>query len=48
LLRVVMGEHGPHGFGLATNNPVLSSWTMLCENWMRMHGWLGAAKSAAK
>jgi PAS domain-containing protein len=41
-------EHGPHGFGLATNNPVLSSWTMLCENWMRMHGWLGAAKSAAK
>ena len=37
-------EHGPHGFGLATNNPVLSSWTMLCENWMRMHGWLGASK----
>ena len=35
-------EHGPHGFGLATTNPVLSSWTMLCENWMRMHGWLGA------
>jgi acetyl esterase/lipase len=37
-------EHGPHGFGLATNNPVLSSWTTLCENWMRMHGWLGATK----
>jgi len=37
-------EHGPHGFGLATTNPVLSSWTMLCENWMRMHGWLGTSK----
>ena len=37
-------EHGPHGFGLATTNPVLSSWTTLCENWMRMHGWLGATK----
>lgn len=37
-------EHGPHGFGLATNNPVLATWTSLCENWMRMHGWLGASK----
>ncbi len=37
-------EHGPHGFGLATTNPVLSSWTTLCENWMRLHGWLGATK----
>jgi len=37
-------EHGPHGFGLATTNPVLSSWTTLCENWLRMHGWLGATK----
>ena len=37
-------EHGPHGFGLAANNPVLATWTSLCENWMRMHGWLGASK----
>ena len=33
-------EHGPHGFGLAPANPVLSVWTTLCETWMRQHGWL--------
>jgi dipeptidyl aminopeptidase/acylaminoacyl peptidase len=37
-------EHGPHGFGLATANPVLSTWATLCESWMRQHGWLTAAR----
>lgn len=37
-------EHGPHGFGLAPTNPVLATWTTLCETWMRQHGWLTPAK----
>ncbi|MFH5884636.1 alpha/beta hydrolase [Halalkalibaculum sp. DA3122] len=28
-------EDGPHGFGLAPDDPELSTWTTLCENWMR-------------
>lgn len=36
-------EHGSHGFGLAPDDPVLSSWTTLCERWLRRHGWLDAA-----
>lgn len=34
-------ETGPHGFGLAPNNPVLSGWPRLAEDWMRSHGWIG-------
>jgi acetyl esterase/lipase len=30
-------ERGPHGFGLAQDDPVLSIWPRLCENWMRSH-----------
>ena len=33
-------EYGGHGFGLAPADPVLSAWTMLCESWMRRHGWI--------
>jgi acetyl esterase/lipase len=36
-------DHGPHGFGLAAANPVLSAWPGLAESWMRRHGWLGAS-----
>jgi acetyl esterase/lipase len=36
-------DHGPHGFGLAPANPVLSAWPGLAELWMRRHGWLGAS-----
>lgn len=32
-------EHGRHGFGLAPGDPVLSTWTSLCANWLRAHGW---------
>ena len=31
-------EQGPHGFGLAPNNPVLATWTELCANWLGVHG----------
>ena len=37
-------EHGGHGFGMAPKDPVLSVWPSLAENWMRKHGWLGAAR----
>jgi acetyl esterase/lipase len=33
-------ESGPHGFGLAPDNPTLATWTELCATWMRGHGWL--------
>lgn len=31
-------EHGPHGFGLAFDDPVLSTWTDLCRNWLKSKG----------
>jgi acetyl esterase/lipase len=36
-------DHGPHGFGLAPTDPVLSAWPGLAEAWMRRHGWIGAS-----
>jgi acetyl esterase/lipase len=33
-------EHGPHGVGLAPNDPVLASWPDRLEAWMKAHGWL--------
>ncbi|MFL6277030.1 MAG: alpha/beta hydrolase [Blastocatellia bacterium] len=31
-------ERGPHGFGLAPNDPILSSWPARCADWLRLHG----------
>jgi acetyl esterase/lipase len=36
-------DHGPHGFGLAPTDPVLSAWPGLAEAWMRRHGWIGVS-----
>ncbi|MEX0929426.1 MAG: alpha/beta hydrolase [Balneolales bacterium] len=33
-------ENGPHGFGLAPDNPLLSGWPGLCETWLRNRGLL--------
>jgi acetyl esterase/lipase len=33
-------DHGPHGFGLGANDPVLKQWPDLCAKWMEYHGWL--------
>src|SRR5262249_17927763 len=33
-------EHGRHGVGLAPNDPVLSAWPKLLENWLRTKGFL--------
>lgn len=31
-------ERGPHGFGLAPKDPILSSWPGRCADWLRVHG----------
>lgn len=31
-------QEGRHGVGLAENDPVLSTWPMLCANWLRLQG----------
>jgi acetyl esterase/lipase len=33
-------EHGPHGVGLALYDPVLATWTVRLDAWLRVHGWL--------
>ena len=39
-VEVHIFDHGPHGFGLGKNDPVLKTWPELCETWMKYHGWL--------
>jgi len=31
-------ERGPRGFGLDTDDAILSSWTERCADWLRPHG----------
>jgi len=31
-------EKGPHGFGLAPTDPVLSTWPARCADWLALHG----------
>lgn len=31
---------GPHGFGLAPKDPILSTWPGRCADWLRLNGWL--------
>jgi len=31
-------ERGPHGFGMAPGDPVLSTWTQRCAAWLAVHG----------
>jgi acetyl esterase/lipase len=40
-------ERGPHGFGLAANDAVLSSWPERCADWLRLHGF-AAPRPAGK
>jgi acetyl esterase/lipase len=35
-------ERGPHGVGLAANDPVLSTWPARLADWLRIHGWAAA------
>jgi len=45
-------EHGPHGVGLASGNPnpqrnipALTTWPIVCANWLHMHAFGTGAKS---
>ena len=38
-------EKGPHGFGLAPANPVLSTWTARCADWLALHGFTNPKKT---
>jgi len=40
-VELVIYEKGKHGVGLATNDPVLSTWTAKLEAWMKGRGLLG-------
>lgn len=31
-------ERGPHGFGLAPNDPILATWAARCADWLALHG----------
>lgn len=31
-------ERGPHGFGLAPNDPILATWAARCADWLGVHG----------
>jgi len=39
-------ERGPHGFGLAPNDPILSSWPARCADWLRLHGFAAPLPSS--
>src|SRR5262249_11786926 len=41
-------EHGRHGVGLAPNDPALSSWPKLLENWLRARGFLKAPQRVSE
>lgn len=37
-------EKGKHGVGLAQSDPVLSTWSGRCADWLKVHGWLNKPK----
>ena len=37
-------ERGPHGFGLAPNDPILASWKDRCADWLKIRGFIPAQK----
>lgn len=39
-------EHGRHGFGLAPDDPVLSTWTLLAAQWLASHDWATAPQKS--
>ncbi|WP_437187326.1 alpha/beta hydrolase [Planctomicrobium sp. SH668] len=39
-------QNGPHGVGLAPNDPVLSTWTDRLHDWLKVNGFLNPVKRA--
>src|SRR5437588_414967 len=33
-------ERGNHGFGMAQNDPIVGTWTKLCAEWLKLHGFV--------
>jgi acetyl esterase/lipase len=33
-------ERGNHGFGMAQNDPAVGTWTKLCAEWLKLHGFV--------
>jgi acetyl esterase/lipase len=41
-------ERGPHGFGLAEKDPILSTWPARCADWLLLHGFVVSPKATNK
>jgi len=41
-------ERGPHGFGLAPNDPILATWTDRCADWLLLRGFAKSARTSVK
>lgn len=41
-------ERGPHGFGLAPNDPVLATWAARCADWLGVQGFTKAKSVSGK
>ena len=41
-------EHGAHGVGLASDNPVLKTWPALLENWLRARGFVTGSQRVSE
>lgn len=39
-------EHGPHGFGLGGNDPILNKWPGACATWLETRGFFKAGPAA--
>lgn len=41
-------QHGPHGVGLASDNPALNTWPKLLENWLRARGFVNQSQRVSE
>ena len=41
-------QHGPHGVGLASDNPALNTWPKLLENWLRARGFVNQSQRVSR
>jgi acetyl esterase/lipase len=40
-------ERGPHGFGMAPSDPILSTWSARCADWLGVHGFTNTKSATA-
>jgi acetyl esterase/lipase len=46
--ELLVYEHGPHGVGLAADDPALNTWPRLLENWLRVRGFVKQSQRASE